>query len=170
MDALGSKIRDPRFDFLLRPRPYCPAEDGKTEQDLDTLLADWLGDRSPITILDLSNIPPSIQSELVGAVLRIVYDALYWARNIPEGGRERPLLIVLEEAHAYLGEKQIASTAVRKVAKEGRKHGIGMMLVSQRPAEIDRNRSILRTCSVEWEHGMKVSTMNEVDTNDDDAQ
>ena len=34
----------------------------------------------------------------------------------------------------------------------------------------ERNRSILRTCSVEWEHGMKVSTMNEVDTNDDDAQ
>lgn len=144
MDALGSKIRDPRFDFLLRPGPYCPAEDGTTEQDLDTLLADWLGDRSPITILDLSNIPPSIQSELVGAVLRICYEALYWARSIPEGGRERPLLVVLEEAHAYLNEKQIASAAVRKIAKEGRKYGIGMMLVSQRPAEIDQ--TILSQC------------------------
>ncbi|UWU75569.1 ATP-binding protein [Bradyrhizobium huanghuaihaiense] len=144
IDALGSKIRDPRFDFLLRPGPYCPAENGSTEQDLDTLLADWLGDRCPITILDLSNIPPSIQSELVGAVLRIVYDALYWARNIPEGGRERPLLVVLEEAHAYLNEKQIASTAVRRIAKEGRKYGIGMMLVSQRPAEIDQ--TILSQC------------------------
>jgi hypothetical protein len=143
-DALGSKIRDPRFDFLLRPGPYCPAEDGKTEQDLDTLLADWLGDRSPITILDLSNIPPSIQSELVGAVLRICYDALYWSRSIPEGGRERPLLIVLEEAHAYLNEKQMASAAVRRIAKEGRKYGIGMMLVSQRPAEIDQ--TILSQC------------------------
>lgn len=140
IDALGSKIRDPRFDFLLRPGPYCAAEDGKTEQEL----ADWLGDRSPITILDLSNIPPSIQSELVGAVLRICYDALYWSRSIPEGGRERPLLIVLEEAHAYLNEKQMASTAVRKIAKEGRKYGIGMMLVSQRPAEIDQ--TILSQC------------------------
>ncbi|VIO69547.1 hypothetical protein CI1B_27530 [Bradyrhizobium ivorense] len=144
IDALGSKIRDPRFDFLLRPGPYCPAENGKTEQDLDTLLADWLGDRSPVTILDLSNIPPSIQSELVGAVLRIAYDALYWARSIPEGGRERPLLVVLEEAHVYLNEKQIASTAVRRIAKEGRKYGIGMMLVSQRPAEIDQ--TILSQC------------------------
>ncbi|SHN73558.1 hypothetical protein SAMN05444170_2509 [Bradyrhizobium erythrophlei] len=144
IDALGSKIRDPRFDFLLRPGPYCPAEDGKTEQDLDTLLADWLGDRSPITILDLSNIPPSIQSEVVGAVLRICYDALYWSRSIPEGGRERPLLVVLEEAHAYLHEKQIASAAVKKIAKEGRKYGIGMMLVSQRPAEIDQ--TILSQC------------------------
>jgi hypothetical protein len=77
-------------------------EDGKVSQDLDSLLAGWLGDASPITILDLSGIPPMIQSELVGSVLRIVYDALFWARNLPEGGRERPLLIVLEEAHAYL--------------------------------------------------------------------
>ena len=144
VDALGSKIRDPRFDFLLRPGPYTPNENGTVKQDLDLLLAGWLGDESPITILDLSGIPPMIQSELVGSVLRIVYDALFWARNLPEGGRERPLLIVLEEAHAYLDTKQIASIAVRKIAKEGRKYGIGMMLVSQRPAEIDQ--TILSQC------------------------
>lgn len=144
VDALGSKLRDPRFDFLLRPGPYSPDEKGAVKEDLDTLLAGWLGDSSPITILDLSGSPPVIQSELVGSVLRIVYDALFWARNIPEGGRERPLLIVLEEAHAYLDPKQIASVAVRRIAKEGRKYGIGMMLVSQRPAEIDQ--TILSQC------------------------
>ena len=144
VDLLGSKLRDPRFDFLLRPGPYTPNEDGQVNQDLDALLAGWLGDESPITILDLSGIPPMIQSELVGSVLRIVYDALFWARNLPEGGRERPLLIVLEEAHAYLDSKQVASSAVRKIAKEGRKYGIGMMLVSQRPAEIDQ--TILSQC------------------------
>ena len=144
IDALGSKLRDPRFDFLLRPGPYTPDEDGCVKQDLDSLLAGWLGDASPITILDLSGIPPMIQSELVGSVLRIVYDALFWARNLPEGGRERPLLIVLEEAHSYLDPRQIAAVAVRKIAKEGRKYGIGMMLVSQRPAEIDQ--TILSQC------------------------
>lgn len=143
-DALGSKLRDTRFDFLLRPGPYLPDENGKTEKDLSDLLSEWLGDIRPITILDLSGIPPAIQSEIVGSVLRIVYDALFWARNLPEGGRERPILIVLEEAHAYLDEKQIASVAVRKIAKEGRKYGIGMMLVSQRPAEIDQ--TILSQC------------------------
>ncbi len=144
VDALGSRLRDPRFDFLLRPGPYLPDEKGKTELDLDSLLAGWLGDTKPITILDLSGIPPSIQSELVGSLLRIIYDALFWARNIPEGGRERPLLIVLEEAHAYLDQKQMAAVAVRRIAKEGRKYGIGMMLVSQRPAEIDQ--TILSQC------------------------
>ena len=144
VDALGSRLRDPRFDFLFRPGPYLPDDEGKTKKDLDLLLADWLGDAKPITLLDLSVIPPSIQSDLVGSLLRIVYDALFWARNIPEGGRERPLLIVLEEAHAYLDQKQMAAVAVRRIAKEGRKYGIGMMLVSQRPAEIDQ--TILSQC------------------------
>lgn len=143
-DALGSKLRDTRFDFLLRPGPYLPDEEGKVEKDIDDLLSEWLGDVRPISILDLSGIPPAIQSEIVGVVLRIAYDALFWARNLPEGGRERPLLIVLEEAHAYLDEKQIASVSVRRIAKEGRKYGIGMMLVSQRPAEIDP--TILSQC------------------------
>jgi hypothetical protein len=147
VDALGSRLRDPRFDFLFRPGPYMPDANGKTDEDLDTLLSAWLGDVRPISILDLSGVPPSIQSALVGSLLRIVYDALFWSRNIPEGGRERPLLIVLEEAHAYLGssdKEQIAATAVRRIAKEGRKYGIGIMLVSQRPAEIDP--TILSQC------------------------
>lgn len=146
VDGLGSKLRDPRLAFLFRPGPYLPNSEGSVEEDLDTLLASWLGEKKPVTILDLSGIPPLIQSELVGALLRIVYDALFWARNLPEGGRERPLLIVLEEAHAYVGssDERSASTAVRRIAKEGRKYGIGMMLVSQRPSEIDP--TILSQC------------------------
>jgi DNA helicase HerA-like ATPase len=143
-DALGSKLRDPRFDFLLRPGPYLPDKNGQIEKDLDALLFEWLGDVKPMTILDLSGIPPSIQSEVVGSVLRIVYDSLFWARRLPEGGIERPILIVLEEAHAYLEARQTASVAVRRIAKEGRKYGIGMMLVSQRPSEIDQ--TILSQC------------------------
>ncbi len=146
VDGLRSKLRDPRFDFLFRPGPYLPNHEGQVSKNLDILMASWLGDLLPVTILDLSGIPPAIQSELVGALLRIIFDSLFWARNIPEGGRERPLLIVLEEAHAYLGsgDRQTASAAVRRIAKEGRKYGIGMMLVSQRPSEIDP--TILSQC------------------------
>ena len=146
VDGLGSKLRDPRLSFLFEPGPYLPNLDGAVEEDLESLLAGWLGETEPVTILDLSGIPPSIQSELVGALLRITYDALFWARNLSEGGRERPLLIVLEEAHAYLGsgDERSASSAVRRIAKEGRKYGIGVMLVSQRPSEIDP--TILSQC------------------------
>lgn len=146
VDALAARLRDTRFNFLFRPGPYLPDENGKVKADLGKLLAEWLGEEQPVTVLDLSGVPSSIQAEIVGTLLRVVYDALFWARNLPEGGRERPLLIVLEEAHAYLGSDVEGSAAagVRRIAKEGRKYGIGVMLVSQRPSEIDA--TVLSQC------------------------
>ena len=144
--VLGSKLRDPQFSFLFNCGEWRPGLDGSVAKDLDALLKDWLGSPAPISILDLSGIPPTVLSDLIGALLRILYDALFWARNLPEGGRLRPLMIVLEEAHAYLGREHIgtASNAVRRIAKEGRKYGVGVMVVSQRPSEIDP--TILSQC------------------------
>jgi len=146
LEGLASRLRDTRLDFLFRPGPWLPDVRGKCNQDLDTLLADWLGGERPVTILDLSGVPSSIVNPLVGAVLRIIYEAMFWARYLSEGGRERPLLVVLEEAHVYLGKEVEgpAGAAVRRIAKEGRKYGIGVMLVSQRPSEIDT--TILSQC------------------------
>lgn len=149
--SLASKLRDPRFAFLLNPGGWLPGLDGGAARDLDDLLKEWIGGPKPVTILDLSGIPSSVLNDLVGALLRILYDALFWSRNLPEGGRERPLLVVLEEAHAYLGrenpegeQRAFASAAVRRIAKEGRKYGVGLMIVSQRPSEIDP--TILSQC------------------------
>ncbi len=144
--VLGSKLRDPQLEFLFNPGDWRPALDGTVSKDLDAILGDWIGSPSPITILDLSGIPPSVLTDLIGALLRIIYDALFWARNLPEGGRERPLLFVLEEAHAYLNKERsgAAATAVRRIAKEGRKYGVGVMVVSQRPSEVDP--TILSQC------------------------
>jgi hypothetical protein len=146
LESLASKLRDPRFDFLFRPGPWTPNIDGQTNEDLDSLLKKWIGGSQPITILDLSGVPTSILTNLVGALLRIVYDALFWGRNLSEGGRERPLLIVLEEAHVYLGQSEVGpgATIVKKIVKEGRKYGIGAMIISQRPSEIDA--TILSQC------------------------
>jgi DNA helicase HerA-like ATPase len=110
------------------------------------LLSAWLGGPHPIVILDLSGVPASILNDLIGTLLRVLYDALFWARDRSEGGRERPLLLVLEEAHVYLGKdhKGAAAGAVRRIAKEGRKYGIGAMIVSQRPSEVDD--TILSQC------------------------
>jgi hypothetical protein len=143
---LASKLRDPQMGFLFGPSEWQPAIDGTVVNDLDALLAQWVGGAKPITILDLSGIPSAVLTDLVGALLRILYDALFWARNLPEGGRERPLLFVLEEAHTYLGKDHsgAAATAVRRIAKEGRKYGVGLMIVSQRPSEIDP--TILSQC------------------------
>ena len=134
------------MSFLCNPGDWLPDIEGKTTKDLDTLLEEWIGGPQPITILDLSGIPSSVLNDLIGALLRILYDAIFWARGLPEGGRLRPLLLVLEEAHAYLSKENAgtAAASVRKIAKEGRKYGVGMMIVSQRQSEIDS--TILSQC------------------------
>ena len=94
----------------------------------------------------LYGVPTTVLTDLVGSLTRVIYDALFWARYLSEGGRERPLLFVFEEAHAYLGQSRSHSvkTAVQRVVKEGRKYGIGAMIVSQRPSEVDA--TILSQC------------------------
>jgi len=146
LDSLAAKLRDPRFDFLFKPGSWLPNEKGLPASDLDSLLESWIGGPKPITILDLSGIPTSILTNLIGTLLRIIYDSLFWSRNLPEGGRERPLLIVLEEAHTYLGQgdQGPAASAVKRIVKEGRKYGIGAMVISQRPAEVDS--TVLSQC------------------------
>lgn len=145
LQALGSKLRIPRYDFIFKPGEWTPSIDGDISKDLDQLLKGWIGDK-PVTILDLSGVPSDILKTIIGAVLRILYEALFWARNLSQGGRHRPLLIVMEEAHNYLNsqDNSIASRMVQRIVKEGRKYGIGTMVVTQRPSEIDP--TILSQC------------------------
>jgi DNA helicase HerA-like ATPase len=146
LETLASRLRDPRLAFLFHPGPWAVARDGRVASDLDELLHGWLGGKRPVTILDLSGVPPTITRTLVGVLLRIVYDALFWGRKLAEGGRERPLLVVLEEAHAYIraGDSGPAADAVQRIVREGRKYGIGAMVVSQRPSEVDS--TVLSQC------------------------
>lgn len=146
LETLASRLRDPRLAFLFNPGPWSATTDGEVEEDLDVLLKGWLGGSRPACILDLSGVPPAILRTLVGVLLRVVYDALFWGRRLAEGGRERPLLVVLEEAHAYIrsGDKGPAADAVQRIVREGRKYGIGAMVVSQRPSEVDA--TVLSQC------------------------
>jgi hypothetical protein len=114
--------------------------------DLPELLQAWLGHERPITILDLSGIPSTVVARLVGAILKIIYEGLFWGREKSEGGRSRPLLVVMEEAHRYLSKESEgpARAMVQRIVKEGRKFGIGAMIVSQRPSEVDE--TILSQC------------------------
>lgn len=146
LTLLGSKLRIPRYNFIFKPGDWMPDLDGKVKNDLDDLLTNWIGSEKPITILDLSGVPVDILHTIIGALLRILYEALFWGRNLSQGGRNRPLLLVMEEAHLYLNNESnnMASSVVQRIVKEGRKYGIGAMIVSQRPSEI--NSTILSQC------------------------
>ncbi|MGY1849535.1 ATP-binding protein [Blastococcus sp. SYSU DS1021] len=137
LEHLAGRLRDPRYGFLFTPGPWSTDLNGEAERGLGDFLAQWLGDSAPIKVADLSNVPSVILRDVVGVLLRVLYDALVWGRDEDAGGRKRPLLVVLEEAHRYLGDEgATAATVVDRIVKEGRKYGVGVMLVSQRPSEI----------------------------------
>lgn len=146
LDSMRNKLSDSSYGFLFSPGKLTPDSEGKIDKDIDSLFFDWLGNTLPITILDLSGIPSEIMSSISGTLLKIIYDGLFWGVNTKVGGKNQPLLIVLEEAHSYLraGEQSISSRTVQMIAKEGRKYGVGLLLVTQRPSELDE--TVLSQC------------------------
>ncbi len=131
-----SRLKDSRYDFLFNPGDYRTADSPK---DLHDLLAEWIGNTQKLTILDLSGVPFEVLDITVGLITRFVYDSMFWGRKESYTGKQRPLLLAFEEAHTYLGKNDRSSyskTAVERVFKEGRKFGIGALVISQRPSEI----------------------------------
>lgn len=147
LELMRSRLKDARFSFLFAPGGgYEPNLEGKVEHDLDDLVREWVGHDRPITIFDVSGLPSEILPTIVGTMLRVVYDMLFWAQDLPIGGRQQPLLVVLDEAHRFVpdGEDTSAHRTLSMIAKEGRKYGTGLMLVTQRPSEIDS--AVLSQC------------------------
>ena len=147
LDLMKSRLKDSRFSFLFSPGGgYEPNLEGEIEHDLDDLVQDWVGHDKPITIFDVSGLPSEVLPTIVGTMLRVVYDMLFWAQDLPIGGRQQPLLVVLDEAHRFVPEGQDTSAhrTLSMIAKEGRKYGTGLMLVTQRPSEIDS--AVLSQC------------------------
>lgn len=146
LNLFRSRLLDRQYSFLLAPDQWEPSLKNEINSDLDELLKSWLGHDKPITILDLSGIPSTRLDLLLGSLLDILFEASIWGRGLDEGMKNRPLLLVLEEAHRYLSNDAdgLAKAMVRRIVKEGRKFGLGCMLVSQRPSEIDE--TILSQC------------------------
>lgn len=152
LPAMGSytnkilqRLRDRRYDFLLLPKEY----DG-VRKDIDHLVQSWIGHDQPITVFDLAGVPPEVMDLVVGLLSRVLFEVMFWGRDLPDIGKQRPLLLVFEEAHRYLpsGEgyfiQGYARRSVQRILKEGRKYGLGAVLVSQRPSELDE--TILSQC------------------------
>jgi DNA helicase HerA-like ATPase len=131
-----SRLKDSRYDFLLNPGEYVTADSPK---DLHNLLTDWIGSENKLAILDLSGVPFEVLDITIGLITRFIYDSMFWGRNESYTGKKRPLLLAFEEAHTYLGKSDkscYSKSAVEKVFKEGRKFGVGALVISQRPSEL----------------------------------
>ena len=133
---------DKRFEFLLLP-------DARVSDNLASLIGDLIripSEAKPLSIIDLSGVPSDVVDVVVSVLCRTVFDFALWNAK-----REKvPLLLVCEEAHRYAPRSDEAAfqptkRALARIAKEGRKYGVGLALVTQRPSEL--SESIVSQCN-----------------------
>lgn len=148
VDRLQSKIFDKRLDFIL-------GEGSKSvtfKETLETLIS-YGKDKSNITILDVSGVPFEVLSICVSLISRLIFEFGYHSKKIKRKSNENqdiPILIVYEEAHKYapksdLSKYRTSKEAIERIAKEGRKYGVTLLLASQRPSEI--SETIFSQCN-----------------------
>ena len=106
------------------------------------------GQDKGIRIIDISGLPNEISGPLTALISRLLFQYKLW--QTPDERKKDPVLIACEEAHRYVpdhGEAQYkeAQESIRRIAKEGRKYGIGLMLISQRPSDVES--TVLSQCN-----------------------
>lgn len=140
LDKLSVLRRDPRIRFMMRE---WNAQSPPLAHIIAQLVGQIQGDGGvdqDIRILDISGLPNEVAGPLAAMVARLLFQ--YKVYQTTEERRRDPVVLVCEEAHRYVpdrGEAEYAAAqaAIRRIAREGRKYGIGLMLVSQRPADVE---------------------------------
>ena len=134
-DNIENLLRNDDFKFIFGDDEYI-----KGDKSVAELIASWIENDKQISVLNLSGIPYNILDVVIGVLSNLLFDTVYYALKIDEKKYEgRPLLICYEEAHRYLNagtQNSFSQNAVERIMKEGRKFGIGSMIISQRPVEI----------------------------------
>lgn len=134
---------NPQLSFLME-------EYGATSPTLKTILHQFVGDmeNKNLRIIDISGLPNEVAGPLTALIARLLFQYKLWQTR--DEREKDPVLFICEEAHRYVpnhGEAQYkeAQEAVRRIAKEGRKYGVGLMLISQRPSDVEA--TVLSQCN-----------------------
>ena len=133
-------VNDPRYSFMFDRTLFF-----ETLENVIATLLRMPGNGKPISIIDLSRIPSELINVVVAVLSRVIFDFAVWSRS----ETPRPILLICEEAQRYLPSERISSHAasrkiLERIAKEGRKYGVSLGLVSQRPSDL--SESALSQC------------------------
>lgn len=140
---LGSLLNDNRYDFLMRPKLR------NSTESLPELMRDLVGlgnPRASITVLDLSSVPFDVVPLVAAQIGRLAYEFNFWNPRC----RDFPIFLICEEAHEYIPREDIprfreARRSMERISKNGRKYGVGLCVVSQRPHDV--SETVLAQCS-----------------------
>lgn len=139
---LASRMNDLRYDFLLKPKIRT------SSASMSDMLRDFVGlggKKAAVTVIDLSSVPFDVRPTVAAQIGRLAFEFNYWNPQY----REFPILLMCEEAHSYIprdSDNQFAGArkSMERIAKEGRKYGVGLAVVSQRPHEV--SETVLAQC------------------------
>lgn len=150
---LMAKVKDKRLDFLFGKK----TREITFEEVLRQLMGYGDEKKSNVTVIDLSSVPFEVLSITVSLISRLIFEYGYYYKRyrckIDKGEKinnDVPVLLVYEEAHKYVPKSELtkyrsSQKAIERIAKEGRKYGITLMLASQRPSEI--SETIFSQCN-----------------------
>lgn len=142
LQKLDVLMSDARVSFLMTDWH------GGAQDPFPAIVAQLIGDEFQPRVIDLSGVPNEVAGVSSAVIARTLFNLKVWQTS--EERAVDPVLLVCEEAHRYVpnrGEAQYeaAQEAIRRIAKEGRKYGVGLLLVSQRPSEVEA--TVLSQCN-----------------------
>lgn len=142
LEKLDVLVRDARVRFLMAEWA------GGNQDPFPGIIEQLLGNGPQPRIVDLSGVPNEVAGVSSAVIARTLFNLKVW-QNADERSKD-PVLLVCEEAHRYVPNKgeaqyEAAQEAIRRIAKEGRKYGLGLLLVSQRPSEVEA--TVLSQCN-----------------------
>lgn len=142
---IGAKLNDRRYGFLFQAPTSM--HDYEALHTIANQLLAFDGTHSGVKVIDFSEVPADVLPVILGIVARLIYNLQFW---MPDE-RRHPVAIVCDEAHIYLPRERgnpnqrRALDAFEKIAKEGRKYGVSLTIVSQRPSDV--STTILSQCN-----------------------
>lgn len=153
VNRLESKINDRRLEFFLGEK----SQTITFEETLRSILGYSTDKPKNVTVIDLSGVPFEVLSITVSLISRLIFEHGYFYKRLRSAAdpdekinNDAPILLVYEEAHKYVPSSELSKfraskVSIERIAKEGRKYGVTLLLASQRPSEI--SETIFSQCN-----------------------
>lgn len=143
IQRVKNKLSDKRMGFMFS------LSDEELKQDwLDQFCAVLMDGNSGIKVIDMSEVPSDVLPLVIGLLARIVFSIQQWSTT----ENRHPIALLCDEAHLYVQQAitldavaELGLRSFERIAKEGRKYGLGLVIISQRPSEV--NRTVLSQCN-----------------------
>ena len=139
IQRLEAKLNDKRLHFMFSDKPENMKYDYMAEL-CEHLMSPSVNGHGGVKVIDFSEVPSDILPLITSLIARIIFSVQQWS----DSDKRSPLALFCDEAHLYIPENSkssidaISANAFERISKEGRKYGIGLVVISQRPSEVNR--------------------------------